>query len=87
MKKLFDKLWNGFFAEECASSNTEEERVIAKKVIEIRKTLDKLLTPEQLETAQKYIDALYEMQSFSVKKAFLTGLDFGASLMFHIAKD
>lgn len=82
MKETLEKLWKEYFAEECAATDTEEERALAKKALEMHKTVNELLTKEQIVATEKYIDALFEMQDSFVKKAFFKGCEFAISFLF-----
>ena len=79
MDEILEKLWNEYFAGECATIETEKERELAKKVAEKHKTANALLTKEQGCAIEEYVDALYETQSSFVKKAFFKGCEFAAS--------
>ena len=82
MTETLEKLWNEYFAEECALINTAEERVLVKKAVELRKTANELLTKEQSEAMEKHMEVLYEIQDFSVKKAFFKGCEFAISFFY-----
>ncbi|MBP3437310.1 MAG: hypothetical protein J6K61_05340 [Clostridia bacterium] len=82
MKETLEKLWNELFAEECALISSKEEGALVKKAAEMHKTVDALLTMEQREAVEEYIEAVYEMQDFSVKKAFFKGCEFAVSFFF-----
>ena len=79
MNTTFEKLWNEYFAEECAKINTEEEKVLLKKTAELHEKANELLTKEQIPMIEKYIETLYELQSFFGKKAFFKGCEFTIS--------
>ncbi len=81
MKETLEKLWNEYFAEECAAIHTQEERVLAKKAIEIHKSVNELLTKEQNAAVEKYIETLLEMQDAFIKKAFFKGCEFTISFL------
>ena len=82
MKKTLEKLWKEYFAEECAAIDTEEERTLAKKALDMHKMVNELLTKEQIVATEKYIDALFEMQNSFAKKAFFKGCEFATSFLF-----
>ncbi len=84
MHKAFEKLWNEYFAEKCAAIHTNEERTLIKKAAEMQKAANKLLTKEQSEVAQKYIEALHELHGLFVKKAFFEGCEFAMSFFFEV---
>ena len=81
MKETLEKLWNECFAEECAMLDTEEEKESIRKVADLQKKASELLTKEQRYAVEKYIEALYESQSFYVKKAFFKGCKFATSFL------
>ncbi len=82
MQEILEKLWNEYFAEECAVMDTEEERVLIRRATEKQKTANELLTKEQSDVFEKYIEAVYEMQGFYSKKAFFKGCEFAISFFF-----
>ena len=84
MKETLEKLWNECFAEECAIIDTAKERVLAKKAVEMHKTANKLLTKEQSDAIEKYIDILCEIQNSLVKKAFFKGCEFATSFFLEV---
>ena len=81
MKETLERLWNEYFSEECAVIETEEERLLSRRVSESREVANATLTAEQCATVQQFIDALYEMQSAFVKKAFFKGCEFALSFI------
>lgn len=82
MKQILEKIWDEYFAEECALIDTMEERVLVKRTGEMHKAANELLTEEQRKVVEKYIEALYEIQSCFVKKAFFKGCEFTTSFLF-----
>ena len=78
MKKTMEKLWNDYLLDECAVMDAEE-RALLEKVMEMQRVASALLTKEQNEAVEKYIEALYEIQSFFAKKAFFKGCEFATS--------
>ena len=81
MKLTLEKLWNEYFAEECAAMNSEEERALSKRAIELHKGVIELLTKEQNDAIEGYIDALFEIQESFVKKAFFKGCEFATAFL------
>ena len=49
MKETLEKLWDEYFACECAVINTEKEKALIKKAVGAQKAIDELLTKEQSE--------------------------------------
>ena len=82
MKKALEKLWAEYFAEECASIDTEGERSLLRKAALLRESVNQVLTTEQFDMIEKYIETLYENQALVCKKAFFKGCEFTASFLF-----
>ena len=82
MSAKFESLWNEYFAERCATIHTDEEKTLIRRAAEMHDEINRLLTKEQIEETQKYIELLYEIQSVFVKKAFFTGCGFATSFLF-----
>ena len=80
MKHTLEKLWDEYFAEECAVIDTEEERMFLRKAAEVHKKASELLTKEQNNAIEKYTEALYDIQAYLTKKAFFKGCEFTISL-------
>ena len=70
MEKMLEKLWGNYWLEECAVLESEEERALVKRAAEAHKSAMELLTKEQNERIEKYIDILNEIQSTFGKKPF-----------------
>ena len=81
MNTMLENLWNEYFAELCATIDTEAERVLLKKSIEIHQKINEFLTAEQRDVMEEYIDLLYEMQDSFLKKAFFKGCNFACSFL------
>ena len=78
---MFEKLWDEYFYEKCLTVVTDEEREILKKTADLRKTVDGVLTSEQIAALDKYIEALSQMQSIGCKKALLNGCRFTVAFL------
>ena len=76
MKKITEKLWNEYFAEECAAIESKEEKELSKKAIEMHEKAIELLTKEQNEVVEKYVDVMCEISESFSKKAFFKGCSF-----------
>ena len=85
MKKTLETLWNDYLVGECAIIDTEEERELAKKAVEKHEIINDLLTKEQNDAIETYIDALCETYDFFAKKAFFKGCEFAASFLIEAA--
>lgn len=79
MENSIEKLWNEYFAEQCATMTTDEEHILAKSAIEKRKVLSASLSVDQSEALNSYIDILFEIQSTFIKKAFFNGCKFATA--------
>ena len=84
MKETFEKLWNDYFYEECAVIDTEEERALIRKTAETHEKLNRILTNEQNEMLEKYIEVLYENQGLYLKKGFFKGCKFAISFILEV---
>ena len=84
MKEIIENLWSEYFEEKCAEIHTEEEKALIKKTAEMREHIDALLTKEQGEPVEKYLQVLYEFQGVCVKKAFFKGCEFAMSFLFEL---
>ncbi len=82
MQEILENLWSEYFAEKCAVIDTDEERVLIRKIDELHEKTKKTLTQEQNSALEKYIEALYENQGMFVKKAFFKGCEFAVSFLF-----
>ena len=81
MKKTLEKLWNEYLLDECSSLDTDEGRNLTKKAAELHKKADSLLNKEQKDAVESYVEALYSIESFFVKKAFFKGCEFAVSFL------
>ena len=86
MKNSLERLWKEYFAEECATINTEEGKALLKKAVEKQKAVKELLTKEQREATEQYVEALYDIQGYSLKKTFFNGCEFAVSFLLEIGK-
>lgn len=82
MKEILKNLWVDYFADECAKFGTEEESALAKKVVVAHKKVIELVTKEQHEAIEKYVEYIYELQSIFAEKAFKKGCEFAFSFFF-----
>ncbi len=81
MKETLEKLWNGYFLDECAMVDTDEERKMTKNAIELHEQANSLLNKDQKDAVEKYVDALCEAEALFVKKAFFKGCEFAVSFL------
>ena len=81
MKITLKKLWYEYYAEECLLIETEEESALAKKALEQKNTVNELLTKEQKEAVEKYLEALYDLQASFNQNAFIKGCEFATSFL------
>ena len=86
MKKTLEKLWNEYLLDECAAINTNEERTLMKKTVELHEKVNALLNKEQEEAVEKYVDALCDMEALFVKKAFFKGCEFAVSFLLEVGR-
>ncbi len=81
MRETLEKLWNEYFAEECAALDTEEERALVRRAAEAHKTANELLTKEQGAVMEQYVETVYEIQNCFGKKAFVKGCEFAVAFL------
>ena len=81
MKETLEKLWNEYLLDECAEIDTDEERKLTKKAVELHEGANALLNKEQQDAVEKYVDALCDVEALFAKKAFLRGCKFAVSFL------
>ena len=81
MKETLEKLWNEYLFDECAAIDTDEERELTKKAVELQEKANALLNKEQKEAVEKYVDILCNVDALFVKKAFFRGCEFAVSFL------
>ena len=85
MKQTLERLWNDYLADECAAIDTDEERALTRRTVELHEAVNALLNKEQAEAVEKYVDVLCDVEAFFVKKAFLKGCEFATSFLLETA--
>ena len=81
MKETLEKLWNDYLLDECAVMDTDEERALTKKTAELHEKANALLNKDQQDAVQEFVDALCDLESLFVKKAFCKGCEFAVSFL------
>ena len=81
MKETIEKLWDEYLLGECALIETDEERNLTKKIVELHEMADALLEKNQKEAVERYVDTLLDAETFFVKKAFIKGCEFAVSFL------
>lgn len=81
MKETLEKLWDEYLLDESAAIDTEEERNLTKKAVELHERAILLLNTDQKDSVEKYVDALCDLESLFVKKAFVKGCEFAISFL------
>lgn len=81
MKKTLEKLWDEYLFEECSKIETDEERCLAKKSAELHETANALLNKEQKSAVEKFVDSVYDVEIYSMRKAFFKGCKLAFSLI------
>lgn len=82
MKETLEKLWSEYFWEKSSEVDTVEERNMIKQAAELNEKLNALLNDEQKDAVEKYVEALYDVNSVFAKKAFFKGCEFTVSFLF-----
>lgn len=81
MKKALEKLWNEYLLDECAVIDTDEERDLTKMAAELHEKANALLSMDQKDAVQKYVDSLWDIEALFAKKAFVKGCEFAVSFL------
>ena len=81
MKEKLTDLWDNYLSDKCAVLNTEEERKLTKKALELHDAANELLNSEQKTAIEAYIDALCDVNAIFAKKAFLKGCELSVSFI------
>jgi predicted metallo-beta-lactamase superfamily hydrolase len=81
MKPTLEKLWDEYFSEECGVLETEEEKELVHQSAVAHKSANEMLTREQRERVDKFVDLLNEMHGLSLRQAFCKGCEFTASFL------
>ena len=81
MRRRLENLWTDYLLDECAALESEEERELLKKASNRRENANKLLSKEQIEAVDEYVEALCIINACFAKKAFLKGCEFSASFL------
>ncbi len=81
MKITLERLWNDYFLEECSKIDTDEERDLIKKAVELHEVASKLLNEEQKEAVEKYVDTLCDVEALFARSAFVKGCEFAVSFL------
>lgn len=76
MKETLEKLWNEYLMDECAKIDTDDERELTKRAVELHEKANGLLNKEQQDAVEKYVDALCNIEALFLKKGFLKGCEF-----------
>ena len=81
MKKILETLWNEYLCDKCAAIDTDEERNLTKNAIALHEKVNALLNEEQQDVVEEYVDALYDIEDVSIRKAFFKGCEFAVSFL------
>lgn len=82
MKETLEKIWNDYFADECARMESKQEKALAKQAINLHNVANDLLSKEQRDAIEKYVDILCDINTSYARKAFVTGCKFATSFLF-----
>ena len=84
MKETLEKIWNDYLVDECSVIDTEEERNLTKKAVELHNKMNALLNKEQQDAVKIYVDTLHDIEALNIRNAFAKGCEFTASFLFDI---
>ena len=81
---MLKRLWDEYFADEDAVIKSDEEKEILGRILEMQDALIKIITNEQNEAVERYVDALLELQCVALRKAFIKGCRFSVSFLMDV---
>ena len=84
MKETVEDLWMNYFSEKCAWIETEEERKLSERTVELHEKANAMLNKEQRAAVESFVDALCEVQESYTKKAFCAGCEFSLSFLLEV---
>ena len=85
MKETLKRLWHEYLLEECSTINTDEERRLTKKALELHDKANALLDKDQQKAVEDYFDALCDVDAVFARKAFICGCSFAVSFLLEAA--
>ena len=81
MKNILENLWNEYLLDECAVMDTDEERTLTKKAVELHEIANALLNKEQEDAIEQYVNVLHDIEALFAKKAFFKGCEFALAFL------
>ena len=87
MKETLERLWNEYLIDESSMIHTDEERRLTKTAIELHEKATALLSKEQEEAMEKYVDALGDITAVFARRAFCKGCEFTASFLSEVRNE
>ena len=84
MKATLERLWNEYFAQECAMIDTDEGQAAVASIAELHEKLTDLLNKEQMVALERFTKALYQSEDIFMKKAFFSGCEFAVSFFIEL---
>lgn len=79
VEDMLEKMWNDYFADECSRIDSDQERALVGQAIDLHDDLNDLLSEEECDVMEKYVDILCDINALYAKTAFLTGCKFAVS--------
>ena len=81
MRETLEKLWNEYLLDRCSVIDTDEERKLTNKALELHEKANVLLNKDQQDAVEQYVDAVYDTEALFAKKAFFKGCEFAVSFL------
>ena len=78
MKATIENLWDEYL---CSTIDMNREQQLTQKTMELNEKAMALLNDEQRAAMEAYIDAIYDIETILIKKAFVKGCEFTASFL------
>ncbi len=78
MKETLENLWDEYL---CSTVDMDREHQLTQKTIELNEKAMALLDNTQRAAVEAYVDAIYDIETVLIKKAFVKGCEFTASFL------
>ena len=85
MKQILEGLWDEYLSEKCSVMDAEERKEVGV-IVALHEKARALLTKEQEESVEAYVDALCNLDALHAKKAFFKGCEFALSFLLAVGE-
>lgn len=78
MKETIENLWDEYLY---STVEIDKDGQLTKKILDLNEKAMALLNDEQRTAVEAYVDAIYDIETVLIKKAFVKGCEFTASFL------